>query len=102
MGFYVNPLNESKESFLNREGMAVPDSPKIAWDSVPKGYLPVVLVDNGMFTAAGIACGAAELDAFTKITDRRPRQIFMVKIEKLVQVADPAFERYVRQSGLLK
>jgi hypothetical protein len=101
MGFYVNPPNESKESFLKREGMAAPSSPKITWDSIPNGYLPVVLVDNGPFTAAAIAYCERELDEFTRLDDYRPRQMFMVKIEKLIPVADPGFRKYAEQSSLI-
>lgn len=101
MGFYVNPPNESKESFLKREGMAAPNSPKITWDSVPKGYLPVVLLNNGFFTAAGIAYCEGELSEFTRLDDDRPREIFMVKVEKLIPVADPGFKRYAEQNSLI-
>ena len=82
MGFYVNPRNETKEAFLQREGISAPVSPKTTWASVPKGFLPVALINNGFFTAAGIAYCEKELDAFTDLTDTRPRQLFMVKIEK--------------------
>ena len=101
MGFYVNPLTESKEDFLKREGMVAPSSPKITWDSVPKGYLPVVLLNNGFFTAAGIAYCESELDAFTRLDDQRPRQIFIVKVEKLIPVADSSFKEYAEQNGLI-
>ena len=44
MGMYVNPSNEEKETFLNREGMLV--SKNISWKDVSKGYLPVVLMNS--------------------------------------------------------
>lgn len=100
MGFYVNPQKESKESFLRREGMAAPNHPRITWDSVPEGYLPVVLMNNGFFTAAGIAYCESELKEFTRLDDDRPREIFMVKIEKLISVAGADFEQYVKSKGL--
>lgn len=99
MGFYVNPGNESKETFLRREGIATPLSPKITWASVPKGFLPVALVDNGRFTAAAIAYSERELDAFTDLTDTRPRQMFMVRIEKLIPVAGSDFKQYAMKQG---
>ncbi|NLC31413.1 MAG: hypothetical protein GX765_05180 [Candidatus Moranbacteria bacterium] len=101
MGFYVNPPNESKESFLDREGMVAPSNPRITWDSIPKGYLPVVLVDNGPFTAAAIAYCERELDEFTGMDDYRPRQIFMVKIKKLIPVTDSDFKKYAEQKNLI-
>jgi len=66
MGYYVNPPSETKEEFLNREGMKVP---KADWDKVPKDSIPVVLVNNGHFTA-----------------DPRPKKIFIVKKSKLKEI----------------
>ncbi|MDO8490253.1 MAG: hypothetical protein Q7S47_02440 [bacterium] len=88
MGYYVNPRTESKESFLEREGIAAPSDRKIPWDSVSDGFLPVVLVDNGPFKAAAIAYSEEELEEFTRLDDRRPRRIFLVKVEKLLEVSD--------------
>ncbi len=95
MGFYVNPRGETKESFLNREGIKGPYDLRLSWKSVPAGYLPVVLVDNGPFTAAGIAYCESELEAFTDMNDPRPRQIFFVKIEKLLPVTDKDFAEFL-------
>lgn len=88
MGYYVNPPRESKEAFLRRVGIAAPSDHRISWDSVPKGFLPVVLVNNGAFTAAGICYSKAELDQFTRSDDPRRREIYLVKIEELRQVSD--------------
>lgn len=84
MGFYINPEKESKEAFLNREGLEVP---KADWDKVPKDSIPVVLIDNGMFTAAGIAYDKKEYSVFTNYEgDPRPRKIFIVKKAKLKEI----------------
>ena len=66
MRYYVNPRNESNESFLMREGIEVPSHWKINWNSVPKGFLPVVLIDNGTFIAAGVAYSEAEFKVFNQ------------------------------------
>jgi hypothetical protein len=81
MGYYVNPATETKESFLENEGREVQLSECKLTDS----ELPVVLVDNGFFTAAGIAYSEAELQAFTSPGDRRPKRFFMVPKVKLEQ-----------------
>jgi hypothetical protein len=99
MGYYVNPRNESKESFLRREGIVAPHIPKTTWESVPKGFLPVTLINNGAFSAAGIAYCAKELETFTRLDDNRPRQLFMVKIEKLIPVAGDDFKQYAISQG---
>ena len=54
MGVYVNQQRESKEEFLNREGH--PMTLKQATDFKFDGKnLPVILLFNPTFTAAGIA-----------------------------------------------
>ena len=85
MGYYINPPNETKEVFLQREGKIIKN---IAWEDIPKGYLPVVIVDNGSFTAAGIAYSKREFIHFISSDDRRPKKIYLVEIEKLKLVSD--------------
>lgn len=101
MGFYINPANESKEEFLKREALSSPFDVKIAWGSVPDGFLPVVLVNNGPFTAAAIAYCERELDELTSLEDTRPRKIFLIKTEKLLSVTGRGFEEYARSNGLV-
>ena len=60
MGFYINPQNRTKETWLEMFGQKV-DSPK--WPP-PNGTIPVCLIDNGPFTAAGIAYNEKEFDVF--------------------------------------
>ena len=101
MGCYVNPKDEPKEVWLmeNREGDIIEmmhlEFVKIASKKDPyeviceDNCLPVVLINNGPFTAAGIAYNKNEWDTFTNTkNDTRPRVIFKVKIEKLKEVSD--------------
>ncbi|MFA6526431.1 MAG: hypothetical protein WCT26_03415 [Candidatus Buchananbacteria bacterium] len=99
MGFYVNPPNQSKEQFLAEKGTRV-DLLSLRFDDIPKGTLPVVLVDNGFFTAAGIGYSASEVKAFCEPGDRRPKQAFLVRVEDLVKVADSEFQQYAKKEGL--
>jgi hypothetical protein len=85
MGAYVNPKDESKESFLKREGVPVSN---IAWEDVPANQLPVVWMNNGPFAAAGIAYCKSELDAFTRPDDHREKRIYLVEKKKLLAVSD--------------
>jgi len=74
MGFYVNPDNgERKETWLAKNGKVVA-SPK--FDAASPNAL-VCLVDNGPFTAAGVAYSQAELDAFS-YNDGRKRKWYEV------------------------
>jgi hypothetical protein len=88
MGCYVNPETESKEAFLEREGMQVYD---FRWNDLPNGMLPVVLLSNYLFTAAGVAYSKREFEAFTAPGDPRPRKIYLVPIDKLLEVSDLSF-----------
>lgn len=99
MGYYVNPPDESKESFLSRNG--IPISVGLKWADLPKGSLPVVLVHNGPFTAAAIAYSEAELKVFSDPSDRRQKKYFVVKVEKLLSVSDPGFANFVKNNGLI-
>jgi len=85
MGAYINPQNESKESFLNREGIETlfPE-----WEEKPDGYLPVVLINNRFFTAAGIVYCKEELDIFALQQDNRKKTFYYVSIEKLLDVSN--------------
>ncbi len=88
MGCYIDPKDETKEQFLEREGEEVES------DYITQNYryikkqdkLPVVLVDNGPFTAAGIAYTESEFERFVRY-DNRPKRFYLVLIEKLKTVS---------------
>lgn len=63
MGYYVNPHNESKEAFLEREGTPLTPSELVTFD-FKSDRLPVCWVKNPSFTAAGIAVDAWEMQRF--------------------------------------
>lgn len=83
MGCYVNPPTQSKEAWLKQNGVKT-DGPC----AITESELPVVLVDNGMFTAAGVAFDAHELRAFTYPDDLRFKEWYKVPREKLREVSD--------------
>ena len=85
MGYYVNPLIEEKETFLIREGEVI-DLP-LEWSTIPEGKLPVILLNNVAFTAAGIGHNEAELNEFQK-QGGRVIGAYLVDIEKLRTVSD--------------
>lgn len=93
MGCYVNPKTETKEQFLQREGLELPFQLGIncGFEEIIKTTpekLPVVWVDNGSFTAAGVCFNESEFEAFTKPNEERQREMFLVPIEKLKEVSD--------------
>jgi hypothetical protein len=98
MGYYVNPVNESKEDYLERIGIQVD---KLSWEDIPSGCLPVVLINNGMFTAAGVAYDRREYEEFTNPRDVRQKKLYIVEIGELLKVTDglaqilPDFRKYI-------
>lgn len=81
MGYYVNPRDRSKEQWLAENG-----EPTNGPCEITEEHLPVVLVDNGPFTAAGVGFDAREIEAFTLPHDRRPKQWFKVPRSALIAV----------------
>lgn len=72
MGMYINPTDMTKEEWLAKHGEHVNAKPP--WD---RDVLPVCLIDNIAFTAAGVAYSPAELEAFAS-PDPRPRKWYRV------------------------
>ena len=90
MGCYVNPKNEDKEIWLENNATTIYKMnvfPK--WETIfCTNERPVVLVDNGLFKAAGVAYDEREYQNFTREDDFRPRKIYRVSLEKLKKVSD--------------
>jgi len=99
MGFYINPPNETKESFLKREGL--PIEYPFTWDDILDDYLPVILINNGVFNAAGIAYCEDKLNVFCDPRDPRPKKYFVVKIDKLYDVS-PIPTDFVSKNSIMK
>ena len=87
MGCYVE-VSDKKQWLI--------DNAKMVWDNIqycpkfsefPKGYLPVVLIDNGLFYALGVAYDEKEFEIFTDKRDTRPRSVWAVEIELLKKVS---------------
>jgi hypothetical protein len=89
MGYCINPENESKESFLQREGTETrpefPQDPDLALEC---------LVNNGPFTAAAIAYSYRELEVFIDPADQRTKYWFTVPKSVVQAVLDkqPPYE----------
>lgn len=85
MGAYINPPDMSKEKWLSINGGDVLNGAP-EWETVPLGHLPVCLVDNGTFTAAGICYTEDVLNQFARF-DGRPKLWLFVETEKLHTVS---------------
>lgn len=95
MGVYLNPKKISKEEWLENKAYASDINHKLPFDEIIKsGMLPVILVDNGPFTAAGIAYDEREYLYFTADDDPRPRKLYLAFINDLLDQV-PELERYL-------
>jgi len=89
MGYYINPPDVTKEDWLEKHG-AKADHNEIVLlvDAAPSptevfsDLVPVCLVDNGVFTAAGIAYDAREAGHMLHPCGR-PKKWYLVKRETL-------------------
>lgn len=95
MGAYINPPDSSKEVWLGRNAIVL-DGPPERFDE-REGEFPIVLIDNGYFTAAGIAFDQRELELFL-FPDPRPKIWLSAPIEKLHDVS-PALKDYMERSA---
>lgn len=83
MGIYINPPDQEKEEWLADNAIAELPLKNAELDADYKVTFPVCLVDNGPFTAAGVADTPTELGAFTGVSDVRPKRFFIVHVDKL-------------------
>lgn len=91
MGCYVNPPDTTKEAWLVAHGRLLVCAARSI--DITNETLPVCLVDNGPFTAAGVCYNIAELEAF-QYPDGRPKKWYIVDRENLRTVSDLAhYER---------
>lgn len=87
MGCYVNPPNESKEAFLEREGRAVSVQEVV----ITNVEVPVCLFSNGSWTAAAVCDYDEELARFTDEVGARLISWYMVDAKKLAEVSGYGF-----------
>lgn len=82
MGIHINPRDMTKEEWLARHGTEV----EPVWSLADPAKALVCLVDNGLFTAAGVILDDDEWVAITDPDDPRPRRWFLVEREELKEV----------------
>ncbi len=100
MGYYINPPNETKEEFLEREASLLSDEDMGFSLFLDNDDALVCLIDNGIFTAAGVVYNVTEFHAFTDPTDPRPKRWYIIKRDKLWDVSDPGLrEAFARAEG---
>ena len=83
MGCYINPPNESKEAFLEREGRIVSVEEAV----INKTEVPVCYFSNGAWTAAAVCDCDDELERFTEEVGARLINWYMVDYIKVLEVS---------------
>jgi hypothetical protein len=85
MGYYINPRTQTKEEFLDENGILLTGDLEAKMPDNPD-YALVCLVGNGAFTAAGVAYSKRERDAFNDPSDTREKSWYWVPKWKLYPV----------------
>ena len=88
MGAYINTVNGTKERWLFENAKPITRQEFKNFDYSDETQMPVCLVDNGAFRAAGIAYSAKENQAFTHPENCRPKEYFICKTSDLLEVSD--------------
>jgi hypothetical protein len=84
MGYYIEvPRNKEKAVYLIAEHGAELTAQPAAFTDVPAHRALVVVVDNGLFEAAGYAYDEREFQAFTQPGDHRPKQFLLMDKAKV-------------------
>ena len=86
MGAYVNHPTMDKIVWLKENGKQVSNVSSMTWGSFPSGQLPVFVLDNVIFTAAGIAFSEGEFNEFSRQKSRL-HSVWLVDIRKLHDVS---------------
>ncbi len=100
MGFYINPKGESKEQFLQSKGKRIGEREAIAFREFKGDALPVCLVDNVAFTAAGIAYCREERDEFAHPDPRDKKWYLVPKADLKPFAPDQALNYYTTGAGM--
>ena len=96
MGAYVNSPTMTKETWLAENAIAV-QKDEFTWEDTPEDSLPVVLGNNGPFTAACICYSDLEFQAFMDPNDRRPKRFFYA-LETDLHTVSPRLAEYIERA----
>lgn len=98
---YINPRATTKEQWLTENATQVTEDRVKNFDfeaPADDAYYPCIWVDNGSFTAAGVAIDAAEQDRWFATEDTRLKTYWLVKKEVLFDL-HPEYREATEQQG---
>jgi len=99
MGYYINPVNETKEAFCARQ-IPVSREAFLNFNWEDQSSFPICWMHNGAFTALGIAFSQREAEVFANM-DGRPKKFYLAQTTELLKPetnADAGFMK-VRENG---
>lgn len=80
--------------------MATPLDVIVEWSHIPKGTLPVFLLDSGNVQTASIAHHKKEYMHLLRLTEKRPSKMYLAHIDYLVPYGSIGFSAYVEKHNL--
>lgn len=83
MSDYINPKNESKEDFLEREAIEICRDDFLDFSFTDLGKTILCLVDNGMFSACAVAYCHEDAVYFAATRDKREKKYYLIDRSKL-------------------
>ena len=92
MGIYINPPEGTKESWLREH--SIETSYQSPLEPSKDDNTWVCLIDNPMFSAAGIMYNDGELKEFTNPNDPRPKLWILIPTKDLIEVTRVDFTKY--------
>jgi len=94
MGFYIET-----NSHKNKAEWLIANAKAVEYNYPMPGnekYIPVIVINNGVFEAAGIAFNPLELDAFTlSMNDTRPRRYLLIPRSEIIRLK-PSVEEHLK------
>ena len=86
MGFYIDGPTKGKASHILNNWGGIRFELIRKFEDTPINMVPVVVVNNGSFEAAGICFNEREYKGFTNPYDPRPREGIYVPRKKIIEL----------------
>ena len=96
MGLYINVPGHDKVEWLESNATEITLDEFNDCEGLADTAIRVVAVDNGIFTAAGVAYDEREAKSFTDRGDDRPKRFFIAKKEAIKPYCD-AWHTYMKE-----
>ena len=86
MGRYINPPDESKEDFLNREAVEISREEFISLNFPDEEMAHLCLVKNASFSACVVSESKEDSKYYADLSDERPKRYFLIEHSKIKEL----------------